>query len=141
MQTELSTLVTVFSAKGDGELYLTKNFQVKEFKCGDGTDPIFMNILLPVICQAVRNWFGYPFIPTSAYRTIPYNKECGGVENSLHCYGNAVDIPIRGAVTVEQLYQFLDKLLGESCELGMYDWGCHVGIQNAKERFDSRKKV
>lgn len=136
MKAELQSLTACYSNKAYGELNLTPNFKVKEFACKDGSDPVIINILLPLICQAVRNWFGYPFTPNSGYRTITHNDKTGGSSSSLHIYGNAVDIPVpkSGGVTSVQLYAFLDKLLGDSCELIRYQWGCHVGIQEKKER-------
>lgn len=135
MTAELRTLTTCYSKSVYGDMYLTANFQVKEFACKDGSDPVVINILLPLICQAVRNWFGYPFSPNSGYRTVSHNINEKGSANSMHCYGNAVDIPCSSKVAARQLYDFLDKLLGDSCELIYYEWGCHVGIQLTKERY------
>lgn len=135
MQMDIGTLVNGYSKNRDGDMNITNNFQVKEFACQDGSDPIQLNILIPVICQAVRNWFGEPFTPNSTYRNINHNSRVGGVPTSLHVYGNAVDIPARGC-TVMELYEFLDKLLGDSCELFYYPKSgfVHVGVQNEKER-------
>lgn len=138
MDVDIGAMVTVYSLSKDGNLYLTPNFRVKEFKCNDGSDPVYLNILIPIICQAWRNWKGKPFTPTSAYRTPTYNTKIGGVATSLHVYGNAVDIP---ADNPQELYEFLDKLLGDSCELGIYSWGCHVGICNDKRRFKGSGSV
>ena len=33
----------VYSLARDGSRYLSKNFQVKEFRCRDGSDPIFID--------------------------------------------------------------------------------------------------
>lgn len=118
-----------------GHLNMTNNFKVSEFACKDGSDPIVINPLIPLICQAVRNWFGYPFTPNSAYRTITHNKNEGGSSSSYHIYGKAVDIPAKGSVTPKMLYDFVDKLCGDSCEVGLYNWGIHVGICNQKKRF------
>lgn len=134
MKTDFSTMTSCYSKSVYGDLYLTKNFQVKEFACKDGSDPVLVNIMLPLICQAVRNWFGYPYSPNSAYRTITHNANEKGSSNSLHIYGDAVDIP-RGNVSARELYNFLDRLLGDSCELIYYSWGCHVGVQDEKERY------
>ena len=129
--------MTVFSRSKDGSRMLTPNFQVREFACQDGSDPVFIHPLLPLICQAVRNYFGYPFSPTSAYRTVSHNASAavGGAKGSNHIYGRAVDIPVSGDVTPQQVYDFLDKLMGNWGELGLYSWGVHVGISSTKSRF------
>ena len=125
----------VFSKSTDGELYLTNNFQVKEFACYDGADVIVIHPYIPHICQLVRNKFCMPFTPNSAYRTVTHNKSVGGANKSNHIYGRAVDIPANNGVTPKQLYDYVDTLFGEWGELGIYSWGIHVGVQDKKERF------
>lgn len=128
----------IFSKAVSGNENLTKNFKVKEFACNDGSDPVIINTLLPHVCQAVRNWFNYPFSPNSAYRTVTYNASpsVGGVARSNHIYGLAVDIPARsGVCTPKELYDFLDRLCGDSCEIGIYSWGVHIAVQEEKKRF------
>lgn len=125
----------VYSKERDGSINLTTNFRVKEFACSDGTDPILIHPFLPFICQSVRNKFGVAFTPNSAYRTVCHNEKVGGVSNSNHIYGLAVDIPAVGGVTPQQLYDYVDELLGDCGELGIYEWGIHVGVQDTKVRF------
>lgn len=125
----------VFSKSTDGALYLTNNFQVKEFACHDGTDVIVIHPYIPHICQLVRNKFSMPFAPNSAYRTVTHNKSVGGATKSNHIFGRAVDIPAKKGVTPKQLYDYVDSLFGEWGEIGIYSWGIHVGIQEKKVRF------
>lgn len=126
----------VFSRASSGNKYLAPNFQVKEFACKDGSDPVFINPLIPVVCQIVRNWFGYAFEPNSAYRTITHNKSEKGAANSLHIFANAVDIPAHtGKASPKQLYDFLDRLCGNTCEIGLYNWGVHFALTKKKKRF------
>lgn len=129
--------ILAFSRGKEGSLNLAPNFQVWEFACRDGSDPVFVHPLLPPICQAVRNYFGYPFSPSSAYRTVSHNasKSVGGAAGSNHIYGRAVDIPVSGDVTPQEVYDFLDRLFGNWGELGLYSWGVHVGISETKKRF------
>lgn len=126
-----------FSLAKDGATYLTKNFQVKEFACQDGSDPVFIHPQVPAWCQLVRDTFGYPFTPNSAYRTVSHNAkpDVGGAARSLHLYGKAVDIPAKGSTTPQMLYDFFDALLGNSGELGIYVWGVHVAVSEKKNRF------
>ena len=125
----------VFSKSTDGELYIAPNFQVKEFACSDGADVVLIHPFIPLICQIVRNKFNMPFSPNSAYRTVTHNKSVGGANKSNHIYGRAVDIPAKNGVTPKQLYDFVDTLFGNWGEIGIYNWGIHVGIQNTKKRF------
>ena len=137
MDRSLMSAIWVFSRAKDGSRYLTPNFRVKEFACQDGSDPIFIHPMLPLICQTVRNYFSYPFTPTSADRTLTHNRSeaVGGTANSNHVYGMAVDIPVNGKQKPQEVYEFLDKLLGNFGELGLYSWGVHVGISETKKRF------
>lgn len=124
-----------YSRSKHGHMNLTTNFKVREFACEDDSDPVFVNVLIPLICQAVRNWFGYPYEPNSTYRTLTHNANEGGATSSFHVYGKAVDIPAKAGVSPKDLYDFVDKLVGDSCEVGLYNWGIHVGICNKKKRF------
>lgn len=135
MSSVLSDMCAVYSKSTDGKMHLTKNFVVNEFASKDGTDPVVIHVLIPVICQVVRNWFGYPFAPNSAYRSLTHNKNEGGAANSFHVYGKAVDIPVKNGMSPKELYDFLDKLCGDSCEIGLYRWGVHVGVSDTKKRF------
>ena len=126
----------VFSKATDGELYLTNNFQVKEFACSDGTDVVIVHPYIPHVCQLVRNKFNMPFTPNSAYRTVSHNKTVGGASKSNHVFGRAVDIPAKNGVTPKQLYDYVDSLFGNWGEIGIYSWGIHVGIQDTKSRFN-----
>lgn len=124
-----------FSKAKDGSVNLTNNFKVNEFACSDGTDTIIIHPFIPFICQIVRNHFNMPFTPNSAYRTVAHNKSIGGANNSNHIYGRAVDIPAIKGITPKQLYDYVDSLLGDWGELGIYNWGIHFGVQNNKKRF------
>lgn len=126
----------IFSRSQDGAGKLTTNFVAKEFACQDGSETIVVNELVPVVCQIVRNWFGYSFTPNSAYRTVAHNKNVGGASRSNHIYGLAVDIPAKsGKCTPRELYNFLDKLFSDSCEIGLYNWGVHFAATKEKSRF------
>ncbi|GAH51978.1 unnamed protein product [marine sediment metagenome] len=85
---------------------LTDNFTYKEFFSGDrklgknSIEPpsrLFDNILIMANkLQKVRDYIGSPIIITSAFRTPTWNKYCGGVKNSYHIQGKAVDIKVIG---------------------------------------------
>ena len=126
--------VMVFSLAADGEKYLTPHFQVKEFACKDGTDPVFIHECIPDWCELAREING-PFKPNSAYRTVAHNarKDVGGASRSYHIYGMAVDIPAKDA-TPEQLYDLFYPHLGDFGELILYDWGIHVAVCPTKKR-------
>lgn len=130
----LMRAVNVYSKKRDANQNLTENFKVSEFACNDGTDLILVHPLLPEICQAIRNKFGVPFSPNAAYRTVAQNIKVEGKSDSLHIYGMAVDIKCFSGVTAQQLYDYVDGLLGDWGELELYSWGIHIGITDTMRR-------
>ena len=51
-----------------------------------------MDLNLLMLLDNIRHRAGIPFKINSAYRSPEYNKKIGGVSNSAHCLGKAVDI-------------------------------------------------
>lgn len=102
--------IKAYSLEKDGNKKLSANFAVKEFRCKDGTDPIFIDDVLVKLLQNIRNHFGKAVTITSAYRTAAHNKAVKGATYSQHCYGMAADIRIQG-VDVETLATYAETLL------------------------------
>ena len=75
-----------------------KYFTSKELGCTSDNytcmDPIFLDWL-----GAVRAYANVPFIINSGYRTVEHNTEVGGVEDSAHIKGMAVDIKCTDSAT------------------------------------------
>lgn len=70
---------------------LTQHFSRKEFKCpccGKGE----IDFAVVYDLEEVRRMFGRPIIIESGWRCEKHNKEVGGVPNSSHLTGKAVDI-------------------------------------------------
>ena len=79
----------------------TPNFKVKEFRCGCGGKyctgyPVALSATLVENLQLLRNHYGRSITVTSGLRCSSYNKRVGGVTNSEHTKGRAVDIYISG---------------------------------------------
>ena len=66
--------IKAYSLAKDGNKKLSANFAVKEFRCKDGTDPIFIDDVLVKLLQNIRNHFGKAVTITSAYRTAPITR-------------------------------------------------------------------
>ena len=73
-----------------------KYFKESEFtcKCGCGLNNI--NLAVVKIADKVREHFGSPAIVTSGTRCQKHNKEVGGVSNSRHLQGKAIDMYVEG---------------------------------------------
>ncbi len=88
--------VKTYSLKKHGDIKLSENFKVREFRSRDGADEILICEKLVTLLQKMRDKFGQINI-SSAYRTATYNKKVGGVSNSQHLYGLAVDITFKNS--------------------------------------------
>lgn len=98
-----------FSCAADGDTYLSKNFKVREFRCNDGSDEIFIDMALVRCLQALRDWAGAAITITSGYRTPSHNEEIGGAKYSKHIWGMAADI-VCSAKSPRQLAQKAESL-------------------------------
>lgn len=108
--------------------YTCKYFKDSEFtcKCGCGTN--FQKDGIKRIADEIREHFGSPAIITSGTRCVKHNKEVGGVSNSYHLYGNAIDIYVQG-VSGQQLLNFCKEIVNRgSARYTYYITGqaCHI---------------
>ena len=69
--------IKAYSYAKDGNRKLSANFAVKEFRCKDGSDPIFIDDELVTLLQKIRDHFGKSVTITSAY---PYRRPQQGGE-------------------------------------------------------------
>ncbi|MCS7233519.1 MAG: D-Ala-D-Ala carboxypeptidase family metallohydrolase [Synergistetes bacterium] len=85
------------------------HFYLNEFECPCCGTVKIDEILLQRL-EALRILWGMPLRVTSGFRCEKHNKEVGGVDNSLHMQGRAVDL----AVKEEDQGKFLTlaKLIG-----------------------------
>lgn len=91
-----------------------KNFEFRELKCKCGGKycngyPVGFSYELLSQLQDVRNHFGKAVIITSAVRCAQHNANVGGVKNSKHTQGRAVDFYVKG-VSYAKLKAYIDKL-------------------------------
>ena len=127
--------VQVYSLSQDGKKYLSKNFMVREFRCKDGSDVIFIDPELVKLLQKIRDYFGKPVTINSAYRTPARNKQIGGATLSQHLYGTAADIVVKG-VTPKKVAKYVETLMPKNGGIGIYSWGVHVDTRSAKSRWN-----
>lgn len=121
--------IVEYSLATNGELKLSDNFKVKEFKCKDGSDKILIDHYLVYFLQLIRNHFGKAVNINSGYRTVSYNKKVGGASKSQHLQGAAADIHING-VTPLQIAQYAEAINMQG--IGLYQSFCHVDTRTNK---------
>lgn len=129
--------LNVYSLERDGEKSLSKNFKVREFRCKDGSDPIFIDSELVEVLQKIRTHFGKAVNINSAFRTASHNaKQKNASHYSQHLYGRAADIWIAG-VSVDTLAAYIETLLPNQGGIGRYynDKFVHVDVRTAKSRW------
>lgn len=73
-------------------------------------------------------YYGAPIFVTSAYRNKEHNKEVGGVPNSRHLWGEAVDIRMPPNSTLLNKLIWALGLAGFS-GLGVYNTHIHADIR------------
>lgn len=90
---------------------------------------------LIVYClQPIRDKLQKPMIITSGYRNSQVNKLVGGVSNSAHLYGQAVDFTVSG-MTPAQVVDFIKKSGVEYDQLiNEYDKWTHISYVKGKNR-------
>lgn len=87
---------------------MPKYFTMQQFKCKCGCQQNDISPVLVYRLDTARSTAGIPFIITSGYRCRKHNKNVGGVIDSQHCNGNAVDIVWKD---YHSLYLIINALL------------------------------
>ena len=126
--------VIVYSKAKDGNTALSRNFRVREFACGVGTDTVFVAPELVTVLQNIRDHFGKAVTINSGYRTETHNKKVGGAAYSQHKYGTAADISVSG-VTPSKVAAYAETLLPGKGGIGIYNSFTHVDVRPVKSRW------
>ena len=108
-----------YSLARDGEAYLSPHFRVQEFRCKDGSDPVFVDTALVELLEQLRAHFGKAVTITSGYRTPAHNAAVGGAKSSQHLLGRAADIRVQG-VSVEDVAAYAESLMPDWGGVGRY---------------------
>lgn len=116
-----------------------KYFKMKEFECRDGCEiPASarenIEALVDNVLDPVREAYGKPISVNSGYRCAKHNAAVGGVPNSQHMCGEAVDIApvnsekIKVKSELERLVQII-KEQGTFDQLIVYPTFVHVSYK------------
>ncbi len=124
-------------------MQLTKNFQLSEFACHDGT-PVPTHLignvqLLANNLQVLRDDIGQPITILSGYRTPAWNKKVGGKPQSFHMKAMAGDLVVKGW-TPKQLHARIEKLIAQgkmkAGGLGLYAGFTHYDVRGRNARWN-----
>lgn len=118
-------------------MQLTRNFNLKEFHCKDGTDVPYYYLInvyqLAIELQKIRDEIKTPLIVTSGYRTPQHNKDVGGVKNSYHLKALGVDLKANGISNSQLFATMLEMIQAKKIiegELITYSDHVHYSINN-----------
>lgn len=83
------------------------------------------------VADEIRRRAGVPLNVNSGVRCKQHNADVGGVWNSLHLTGQAIDLaPIGGNISTTRLQEIAEQVQVEKMPgqggLGRYDWGVHI---------------
>ena len=111
-------------------------FRREEFRCQCGgkycngfpAEPVEETVRL---ADEIRRRAGVPLNVNSGLRCKQHNADVGGVWNSLHLTGHAIDLaPIGGNISVARLQEIAEQVQAEKMPgrggLGRYEWGVHI---------------
>lgn len=126
--------VRVYSLASEGNLQITPHFKVREFRCKDGGDAVFVSLRLAELLEQIRVHFGAAVTINSAYRTPSHNAKVGGTSRSQHLYGLAADIKVAG-VSPAAVADYAEQLLGSHGGVGRYSTFTHIDVRADKSRW------
>lgn len=81
----------------------------------------------------IRRRLGVPVQIGSGVRCPVHNANVGGVANSNHLDGNAADL--HSEKSPQEMARVAEEVMGNTGEIGIYDWGIHVGVNCKYSRF------
>lgn len=118
-----------------------KHFSKKEFKCKCGGRycngyPAEIDQRMVEVADAIRERLGKPLGVNSGLRCSRHNSAEGGVSNSQHLYGTAVDLGKPDGVTPAQMAKIAEDIMGNTGGIGIYSWGIHVDTRKTKSRWN-----
>lgn len=105
-------------------------FYENELKCNCGCGQAILQDELIHKLVSARWIAGIGFVISSWNRCPKYNNQVGGIKNSEHLRGYAVDIRIESS---EVRYTILQAaILAGFQRIGLYSWGLHLGADPEK---------
>lgn len=129
--------VMVFSLAREGNKNVSANFKVREYRCRDGSDAVYIHEELAKVLQEIRTHFARPVNITSAFRSHAHNIKEGGEADSQHLYGMAADIALPG-VSPSKVAAYAETLMPDHGGIGIYEKKgfCHIDVRNKKARWN-----
>lgn len=124
-----------------GEWKDIRYFTKTEFKCKCGGKhcngyPAEIDMTMVGYADEIRHRLGKPLNVNSGMRCSVWNQIQGGVSNSQHLYGTAVDLGKPSGVTVAKMAEIAEDVMGDTGGIGIYSWGIHIDSRKTKSRWN-----
>jgi hypothetical protein len=116
-------------------------FKKSEFKCKCGGRhcngyPAEIDMTMVSYADEIRHRLGKPLNVNSGLRCPKHNAACGGVSNSQHVYGTAVDLGCPSGTTPAAMARIAEEVMGGTGGIGIYNWGIHIDSRKTKSRWN-----
>lgn len=116
-------------------------FQKTEFKCKCGGKhcngyPAEIDMVMVGYADEIRHRLGKPIPVNSGLRCSVHNANEGGVSNSQHLYGTAVDLGCPAGTTPAKMAAIAEEVMDGTGGIGIYSWGVHVDTRKTKSRWN-----
>lgn len=105
---------------------IAQHFKLREYASKDGVDLVLVHPEMIDLAQRIRLRIGEALISNSSYRSPAHNEAVGGVSNSQHLYGRAMDLVAAGRTPSFIAKQ--SEALGAKCTI-IYAGFCHVDLR------------
>ena len=121
---------------------ITKNFNLNEFHCKDGTKipEIYMINVIELMqnLQKLRDKIDCPIHVNSGYRSPDYNEKIGGVGSSQHLFAKAADITCRD-YSPNEIASIIETMIAadelRQGGIGRYKGFTHYDIRGTRARW------
>jgi hypothetical protein len=116
-------------------------FSKKEFRCKCGGKycngyPAEIDLTMVRYADEIRRRVGKPIGVNSGLRCAQWNQIQGGVSNSQHLYGTAVDLDCPSGTTPAEMAAIAEDVIGNTGGIGIYSWGIHIDSRKTKSRWN-----
>lgn len=116
-------------------------FKKAEFKCKCGGKhcngyPAEIDMVMVGYADEIRHRLGKPLNVNSGMRCSVWNQIQGGVSNSQHLYGTAVDLGCPAGTTPAEMAKIAEDVIGNTGGIGIYSWGIHIDSRKTKSRWN-----
>lgn len=124
-----------------GEWKDIRYFTKTEFKCKCGGKhcngyPAEIDMTMVGYADEIRHRLGKPLNVNSGMRCSVWNQIQGGVSNSQHLYGTAVDLGCPVGTTPAKMAAIAEDVIGNTGGIGIYSWGIHIDSRKTKSRWN-----